>query len=130
MTDLARGLWCGDFGDKGEADAPAARASSASNCDIASEPRPPAEMRRNDRRLMEKPESVHIKKPVACQKHLAKVRPYAEVHVALRVVDGLLFTHESFGASQFIGGRRPNEGHLESEIERAVEFSGLGVGGA
>src|ERR1041385_1752215 len=97
MTDFARGLWCGVFGASGESDRNgsfAARASCASRCDKASEPRPPAETRRNERRLREKLESVHIKECVAGQQHLAQIGPNTDCNVRLTLVNGVLFVHE------------------------------------
>src|SRR5437867_4389485 len=116
MTAFARGGWCGRFGAKGESED--SRLSIAdcgldADCEFvasrwvkASEPSPPAEARRNERRLMEKSESVHIKKRVAGQQHLAKVGPDSEIRARLTLVDGVLFIHEFFGSGNFVVGRR------------------------
>src|SRR5881628_3785886 len=109
MTDFARGWWCGAFGANGESDrdGPSAeRASAASKCDKASEPRPPAETRRNERRLREKFESVHIKKCIARQQHLAEVGPNAEASVGLALVNDALFFNEAFCGGEFFFSRR------------------------
>src|SRR5580765_4089086 len=109
MTDLARGLWCGAFGANGEsarAGPSAPRDSPPSKCAKAREPRPPAETRRNERRLREKSESVHIKKCVARQEHLAEIGPYVDVGVRLTLVNDVLFFNEVFRRREFFFGRR------------------------
>ena len=109
------------MGANGESDrdGPSAdRASAASRCDKASEPRPPAETRRNERRLREKFESVHIKKCVARQQHLAEVGPNANGSVRLSLVNEVLLFNEIFGGGKFFPGRRAAAGHFESKGER------------
>src|SRR6185436_9150439 len=99
MTDLARVLWCGAFGARGDSDSGGrsdALASSESKCDKAREPRPPAETRRNERRLSAKSELVHIKKGVARQQHLAEVGPNAGGRVRLLPINDGLFLDEAF----------------------------------
>src|SRR6185295_9148846 len=99
MTDFARGLWCGAFGASGESnrnEPSAARASVASRCDKAREPRLPAESRRNERRLSEKFESVHIKECVARQQHLAQVSPHADGGLRLASVNEILLFKKAF----------------------------------
>src|SRR2546426_9320558 len=107
MTDFARGLWCGAFGANGESERSgplAARASMTSRCDKAREPRPPAETRRNERRLSEKSELVHIKKRVARQEHLAEVCPNAGGSARLTLVNDVLFLNEVFCCGEFFIG--------------------------
>src|SRR6266576_3720426 len=62
MTDFARGLKWGGLGARGEGGSgnlSAARPSRLRSCANAREPSPPAEARRNVRRLKEQTESVH-----------------------------------------------------------------------
>src|SRR5262245_40138314 len=121
MTDLARGLWCGALGANGEparAGLSAPRASAPSKCAKAREPRPPAETRRNERRLREKSESIHIKKSVASQQHLAEVSPDMDAGVRLTLVNEVLFVNELFRRREFFFVRRTAVGQFESITER------------
>src|SRR5437016_6010087 len=124
MTDLARGLWCGAFGANGDSDGnepSAARASRPSRCRKASEPRPPAEIRRNDRRLREKFESVHIKKGVARQQHLAEIGPNADGSVRAILVNDVLFFNEVFRGGEFLFSRRTAVGQFKSKTVRRLQ---------
>src|SRR5436189_6342723 len=105
MTDFARGLWCGAFGVNGESPVrkpSAARAFAPSKWASASEPSPPAETRRNERRLSEKSGSIHIKKRVARQQHLAEVSPDANLCITLIFVDIALLADEILRSGKFV----------------------------
>jgi hypothetical protein len=87
----------------------------AKRCDKAREPIPPADMRRNERRLIEKFESVHIKKCVARQQHLGEVGPNSDGGVRLTLVNDVLFFNEVFRVGEFLLAWRTTIGKFKSK---------------
>src|SRR5437867_8473682 len=122
MTDLARGAKWGTCGASGEGCScgclSAARVSMLSRCASAREPSPPAEARRNARRLIEYDESIHIKKRVARQQHLTQVRPGPLSGLGLTAVDCLLFSQKLLRGGEFVASWRTAVGQFKGEAKR------------
>ena len=64
--------------------------------------------------MMEYKESVHIKKRIACQQHLAEVGPNPLGDISLGGIGGPLFPKERFGRRKFSTAWRAAVGQFKS----------------